>query len=188
MNVAPARQFGCTVAEKFALLANAMAGARNNQSLRRVWARGMLVAALTLALLFAPCLSVFGLFGFGGAHAHHAAQQVGDFGAHDHAQHDHATRHHHAGASQPEGQADRTPERCCRLCDGWTVKKFQIDQPALDSAWRSGGPDGAKPAIAAHIDDVATPHPDRTPAPGPHRQRAGAGSVPLYALTARYRL
>lgn len=162
-----------------------------------LWMRKFCVAMLALAVLAAPCLSTIDMFKAGSAHAHHAspAHHSPDAGTADH-------KHHsaHAGHAHGHGQAtvvstgdqspapDRELASCCRLCDGWLTKRTADDRQAIQQSVPAPDREGGK-SIASVL--VVTPGiypPDRLCTSPGATDLAEPASLPVYALTQRFRI
>ncbi len=155
-----------------------------------------LVFAMLMALLSAPCLSVLGVFGTGGVHAHFAG--AAHHGAHDHKAH--GARHAGMGhdpsevQEQPIAGVSHDPAHhqlnCCGLCDGWRTASGRDLILSAAAARLDPTPVKAEAVRDHRFAGLAGASPTVGPLPpSPYLlARQTAGKNPPYAATQRLRI
>lgn len=162
-----------------------------------LWLRKFCVAMLALAVLAAPCLSTIDMFKAGPAHAHHAshAHHSPDAGTanqkHYSAHDDHGHEHGQATVvftSDQQPGPDRELASCCRLCDGWLTKRTADDRQAIQQSVPAPDRESGKNIVAASVVALGVRPPDRLCAYPDVAGPADSASLPVYALTQRFRI
>lgn len=162
-----------------------------------LWVRKFCVAMLALAVLAAPCLSTIDMFKAGSAHAQHASRahhspdagtaNQKHYSAHDDYAHEHGQATVVFTSDQQPGP-ERELASCCRLCDGWLTKRTADDRQAIQQAAPVPDRESGKYIVAVPVIALGVRPPDRLCTDRVAADPAQSATIPVYALTQRFRI